>query len=1069
MKLFNQKCRWFIPVLLVSLFSQMAEAQGQSLNPISSLKNWDVDQYIWGYAKANKTPQSKLPIDFTAMDKWQSMSDYLAVSNDGKYFAYGIECVAGSPIGQKNLDSLIIQAIDGSWRRSYSGIKPGFFSANSKQYVMSGKNQLCLVELGTNNCSVIDGIKSFAEDNKGREWIAYNKKGDEKTIVLHSLLTGLDKQFHDVSSFSFDPSGKWLVCKMTSPSSALDIYHLKTGKQHQFPTVTSYTLSVSGDRLLVNKGNDLQYVNLVDNASNSIWQNNDSSMILSDLVFDGTGKQVLFTIRKAKEDRRISSVFYYREGIDQAKLKVGQQTPGSIPSAQIFPPSFTGNGHYINVTLLQKSTPLQLMSGNAQLDVWSYKDINIQSKQGENDYKSSSFVISVEDNKLTPLYNEDESVVMLQGDYAVVKKSWKTVHGDRFWDNVSGHDNDSNWLVSLKDGRRHLLPIAGKNTFLWFSPGNRYLVYFDARQACHYFSYDLLTGKTVNISHNIQVGQLGFVSRHVRSDEKPKQSCGLAAWCENDSGLLVYDNNDIWQLDLSGKKSAINLTNGYGRNHGIIFRLMNNERHSNAIPTALKANESLLLNAFNTIDKSNGSYRIKVGVTGDPILLSMGPVFMHVISDFHDPNLSNIGLAPLKAQKSNTWIMQRQSIDDAPNYFSTTDFKSFKRMTHLQPQQGHKWIAEELHSFKHLDGNTGQGILYKPENFDSSKKYPVLIVFYGKYSNNMHQFPIPSYNYSAITTGSSPIWFVNNGYLVFTPDIYVTPGKYGPQAFNVIEGAAKYLKSLPYVDDNGLGCATHSWSAKLGAYLFTHSKSFTATSISEGFLYGNMTNVALSKGDGGLEQVENVFEFGSLYANKNSWIDHTTVLNVDKGINPLLLFCNKESSLEYQDQTLQFYTALRRQDKKVWWLKYDKGGHVLFNLNEQKDYTIRYTQFFDHYLKKGPAPRWMTQGVPYALRGVEQRFELDAAGSCDLPDKKECHICTAWNKQYKRNPAMFEKPIREWKLDKDVELEMKIKQETERAKLDKEGEIETKRILDILNNGYPEDEKRKKENAMKNK
>ncbi len=27
--------------------------------------------------------------------------------------------------------------------------------------------------------------------------------------------------------------------------------------------------------------------------------------------------------------------------------------------------------------------------------------------------------------------------------------------------------------------------------------------------------------------------------------------------------------------------------------------------------------------------------------------------------------------------------------------------------------------------------------------------------------------------------------------------------------------------------------------------------------------------------------------------------------------------------------------------------------------------TVRYFEFFDHYLKGKPAPRWMTEGVPY--------------------------------------------------------------------------------------------------------
>jgi len=31
----------------------------------------------------------------------------------------------------------------------------------------------------------------------------------------------------------------------------------------------------------------------------------------------------------------------------------------------------------------------------------------------------------------------------------------------------------------------------------------------------------------------------------------------------------------------------------------------------------------------------------------------------------------------------------------------------------------------------------------------------------------------------------------------------------------------------------------------------------------------------------------------------------------------------------------------------------------------QKDFQIRMKQYFDHYLKDAPAPKWMTEGVPF--------------------------------------------------------------------------------------------------------
>ncbi|MEP7376005.1 MAG: hypothetical protein ABI675_21595 [Chitinophagaceae bacterium] len=64
-------------------------------------------------------------------------------------------------------------------------------------------------------------------------------------------------------------------------------------------------------------------------------------------------------------------------------------------------------------------------------------------------------------------------------------------------------------------------------------------------------------------------------------------------------------------------------------------------------------------------------------------------------------------------------------------------------------------------------------------------------------------------------------------------------------------------------------------------------------------------------------------------------------------------------------------------------------------------------------------------------------FQLDPSGNCG----KDCNICDAWNLQYKRTPDMLAKPISEWKLDKDIEVEMN-KKETERYNDNMKGEAE---------------------------
>jgi dipeptidyl aminopeptidase/acylaminoacyl peptidase len=115
----------------------------------------------------------------------------------------------------------------------------------------------------------------------------------------------------------------------------------------------------------------------------------------------------------------------------------------------------------------------------------------------------------------------------------------------------------------------------------------------------------------------------------------------------------------------------------------------------------------------------------------------------------------------------------------------------------------------------------------------------------------------------------------------------------------------------------------------------------------------------------------------TLWENRKLYIDRSPIFNADKITTPLLMMHNdKDGACAFAD-AVQFFTALRRLGKKAWMLQYDGDYHSIMDPDRQKDYTIRMTQFFDHYLKGAPAPRWMTQGIPAALKGIEDRLELE--------------------------------------------------------------------------------------------
>ena len=64
-------------------------------------------------------------------------------------------------------------------------------------------------------------------------------------------------------------------------------------------------------------------------------------------------------------------------------------------------------------------------------------------------------------------------------------------------------------------------------------------------------------------------------------------------------------------------------------------------------------------------------------------------------------------------------------------------------------------------------------------------------------------------------------------------------------------------------------------------------------------------------------------------------------------------------------QGIEFFLGLRRLGKEVYLLSYNGEPHGLRKRVDQKDYTRRMQQYFDHFLKGAPAPDWMEKGIPF--------------------------------------------------------------------------------------------------------
>ena len=890
----------------------------------------------------------KPPVDFKAIDNWSYLSDS-RISNDGNYMLYVIKGNddANDINGDTYKRCLIIRSTGKTfWKKMLPNVDNGVFSADSK-------------------------------------FLVYKSPGD--TLFLQAL--GAEDQFYiaNVSAFQLTINNKLVYFKKDTPGKLI-IRDLKDGKEQSFDHVNNYLLSHDEKHLLLLATGDsakvdrLLLTDLANGKPRVIWEGKNAQ----NLVFSNDDQQIAFTTKSEKV--RGDELWQYHNDDAHAEVIASQKIAGIDTSLSVnadYEPFFNYNGSRVFFQLKQAYPPRTKKTDPDKPIVWNYKDVffpkNMDNLLGdaktvflaEFNENSPKSIIQLEkgDRSVISYYNTDierSADIHHLGNYdqPYILEEGKGANSYEYNDRFNKPFPDL-YRVSMDDGSEYAVRIRLKYSIrslqqdMHFSqsPTGRWLLYYDQAKAIWY-SYNVLTGENKNIT--------GAIKTSIRNDEftegawlKSYAPAGVAAWLDHDSGVLINDNNDIWKVDPSGITPPLNITNGYGVAHHMRFRILQTMQGKLTVSDT----STLLLTAFNTETKYNGFYDKKLNQAGQPDLLTMGPYNYCTIFGQTYSSSVRYSYQPQKAKSAKAWLIGRATTAEAPNIFFTRDFKTLNSMSNIQPQKNYNWMSAQLVHWQIPNEHTSQGILYKPENFDPNKKYPLIFTFYQRHSDGMYNFQQPDY-----TPGSINIaYYVSQGYVVFQPDIYFKTGlAYGPSINNAIVSAANYLmKTYPWIDSKHLGLSGESFSGYAVNYLITHTNQFAAAQECCGMsdLVNAYNNMTLR----GWDQKNFFYNTGyykmngSLWKNQQAYIQNSPIFSVDKVTTPLFILHNDLDKGVNFSQGIELFSALWELRKPVWMLEYPKGGHGVSGKSEI-DFDVRLMQFFDHYLKGAPAPKWMTEG-----------------------------------------------------------------------------------------------------------
>jgi dipeptidyl aminopeptidase/acylaminoacyl peptidase len=827
-------------------------------------------------------------------------------------------------------------------------------------------------------------IKPFFQDT--RQARIKKKKDDDlpkDSLAVVKLSDGSMVKYANVNSYRMGEKGTDAVAFASSDTALISkgdrkkkkigrpllVYHFRTAAVDTLQYVDGYAFDKQGKRLtyLTKDAKKKAGVGLYEVDTRTATTLSDSCRFYTLPQFDEAGTQVLFLASNdtLATGSKHCELFRFRKGEATAQKLIDRGYTRNLPQGwgltENSQPRFSDDGTRIfaGVALLRAPKDTTIVDfETAGLDLWHYAEPQLQPQQLKSLQRTlkatCQAVYNPDTRELLPLTTSayDRIGLIAKGNAPYALSADRTRYMVQTqWDMQAPTDLS---LVDLHTGKRTVIG-TGRYTSINTSPGGKYVLWYDypARQ---WYIYSIENGTTRCLTDRIDTDFWDT------TDDTPDcpSPCGIAAWTADDREVLLYDNRDIWKIATDGS-TALNLTGGEGKKSNRTFYYLRTDSEQEF----LAPGETLLLSVFDNTTKKRGYATVQLAKGGTPQL--------HVLDGFTFSGLR-------KAKDADVYLYQKANFNTSPNVYLTRNrWKSETCLSDINPQmKDYSWGTAELYQWTAYDGTKLDGLLYKPEGFDPSKKYPVILYFYERRSDNLYAYYAPAPSRSTINIS----FFCSRGYVVFVPDIVYHPGTPGEDAYNCVVSGVESLTRYPWVDKDNMAIQGQSWGGYQVAYLITRTPLFKAAGA--GAPVVNMTSAY-----GGIRWetgMSRQFQYEqtqsrigrTLWQAPEVYLANSPLFKLDRVQTPVLIMHNDADGAVPWYQGIEMFTGLRRLGKPAWLLQYNGEAHNLVQRRNSKDLSIRLQQFFDYYLKGAPMPAWMKTGIPATRKG--EYFGLEEVG-----------------------------------------------------------------------------------------
>lgn len=257
-------------------------------------------------------------------------------------------------------------------------------------------------------------------------------------------------------------------------------------------------------------------------------------------------------------------------------------------------------------------------------------------------------------------------------------------------------------------------------------------------------------------------------------------------------------------------------------------------------------------------------------------------------------------------------------------------------------------------TFKNDNGESVCARYYLPPRFDASKKYPMIVNYYGGCSPTSRNFEsrYPHHAYAALgyvvlviavpsgATGNGQEWSAR----------HVNTAGVGP-AEDIIAGTKKFCAEHPFVNEKKVGCIGASYGGFMSEYLPTVTDIF-ACSVSHAGISDHTSYWGF--GYWGYSYSETSMADSYPWTRKDLYVDQSPLYRAEKINTPLLLIHGDADTNVPFNESIQLFTALKLLGKETALVAVKDQNHHILDYQKRLEWQDTIWAWFAKWLQDDP-------------------------------------------------------------------------------------------------------------------